>query len=92
MANLWDDSWNQQPKLGEDPKWFHIRRKFLDEGWEKVNQYQEGTTQGDRHKWVVPIKPSDLIPEADIRALEEELSTRFIRIKEGADRLRWGYS
>ena len=89
---MWDHSWNQQPKLGEDPRWFQLRRTCLDEGWEKVNQYWEGNAQGDRHKWVTPLVPTNQIPEADIKALEEELNTRVIRVKEGVDRLKWGYS
>ena len=37
LANFWDDLWNQQPKLGEDPRWLHIRIKCLEEGKKKVN-------------------------------------------------------
>ena len=92
MANLWNDSWNQQAKLGEDPKWLHLRRKCLDEGWEKVNQYWEGNNHGDRRKWVLPIEPSKQISKADIKSLEEELNSRVIHVKEGVDRIRWGYS
>ena len=75
VANFWDDSWNQIPKLGEDLKWQHIRLKCLEEGRKKVNQLSEGNYQGDRHKWVVPIKPSDQVSEANIKALGEELNT-----------------
>ena len=32
LANIWDDSWNQLPKLGADPKWQHIRIICLEEG------------------------------------------------------------
>ena len=41
---------------------------------------------------MIPLDPTDQIPEADIKALEEELNTCVIRVKEGVDRLRWGYS
>ena len=92
MEKFWDDSWNQHPKLGEDLKWQHIRLKCLEIGREKVNQFWEGNSQGDRCKWTVLIEPFDLIPEADIRALGEELNTRYIWIKDEDDRLRWSYS
>ena len=87
LANFWDDSWNQHPKLGEDLKWQHIRLKCLEEGREKVNQFREGNSQGERCKWMVPIEPSDQISEADIRAPGEELNTRYVGIKDGVDRL-----
>ena len=41
---------------------------------------------------MILLDPTDQIPEADIKALEEELNTHIIRVKEGVDRLRWGYS
>ena len=41
---------------------------------------------------MILLDPTDQIPEADIKALEEELNTCIIGVKEGADRLRWGYS
>ena len=38
------------------------------------------------------IEPSKQISKADIKSLEEELNSRVIRVKEGVDRIRWGYS
>ena len=57
-----------------------------------MNQFYEGNSHGDRRKWMVPIEPSDQIAEVNIRALEEELNNRYVWVKDGADRLRWGYS
>ena len=38
------------------------------------------------------IDPTDQISEVNIKAIGEELQDRYVRIKDGADRLRWGYS
>ena len=31
-AKFWDDSWNQLPTLGRDPRWIHLKEKALEEG------------------------------------------------------------
>ena len=41
---------------------------------------------------MVLIEPLDQILEANIKALGEELNNRYVRIKDGAGRIRWGYS
>ena len=57
-----------------------------------MNQYWEGNDQGDRHKWVILLGPLDQILKAELKALEEDLNTHVIKVKEGVDRLKWGYS
>ena len=36
--NFWDDSWNQLPILGRDPRWLQIKDKAIKEGNIQVNQ------------------------------------------------------
>ena len=51
VVNFLDDSWNQCPKLGEDPRWKTIRESGLREGKTKVWQYWTEKNLGDYRKW-----------------------------------------
>ena len=92
LAHFWDDSWNQLPKLGSDPRWWHIRAKGIDKGRIEVNQYCEMETQDDQRQWVALVRRDADVLEEDIRAFVGVLQEHCILLKEGDDVLRWGYS
>ena len=92
LAHFWDDSWNQLPKLGNDPRWWLIRAKGLEEGRINVNQYWEMAAQDDQRQWAAPVRGVANVPKVDIRAFISALQECSIMLKEGDDVLRWGYS
>ena len=47
LSHFWDDSWNQLPRLGNDPRWQHIRAEGMEEGRIEVNQYWEMAAQDE---------------------------------------------
>ena len=82
-ANLWDDVWNQFPKLRYDPRWMDIGIKGREEGRIKVSQYQI--------LWLIQEREEGHISEEDIKAFQAELQEIFIHVNPGSEILRWGY-
>ena len=76
---------NQLPKLGNDPRWRHIRAKGLEEGIINVNQYYEMVDQDDQCQWVAPVRGAADVPEVDIRVFMGTLQEHCILLKEGDD-------
>ena len=89
-AKLWDDSWNQFPILGRDPRWAHIKHRALKRGKIQVNQSWQVGNHMEHHQWDFQEKPEH-VSEEEWEAFHEELNKHFIKVQEGPDILRLGY-
>ena len=56
-VKFWEDSWNQFPILGRDPRWALIKQQELERGRILVNQLWRLGNQMDHHQWNFLEKP-----------------------------------
>ena len=90
-TKLWEDSWNHLPRLGDNPRWAHIWENTMAAGRIQVHHFWHDRNLNGRRCWNFIDKP-DQMDMVDCEVFQEEIVNWFIRLKEGPNVLRWGYT